>query len=588
MNRRKFLKTATLALGASVINPLGMSSSNSLDHILYDEYPWPYDKEYMDSAERIIFDTNNTAWINVFAKPGKKLDIKLYLSKTKEDLYRNLPYEFVGVKGNLDIQISGIDAPRLFYKLEYREGKNPWQSHAPREVKTPNVDLEKDRKLKIIMIGDDHLYADLKFVPKDEEWKRDVLTGDYVNRMLKEIIRDPGYKPEIRMREIVQGFSYAWTLKYILETRPDVVLCLGDTVGPDSYEIWGGQGQWPNELQPEDNLEIQAKTLWQRSRKSLAPITPEIPYYLVSGNHDGENGWEDFTYYSKTQREALLRLPEFKPAHFTPAQSAHIQSSVPALDNDKKFSIFPEFSGNHYTIKWANEDVQFLALTPLRYTYKKPNKITDWALGETQKKTIKTYLESIYDIPWKFICFHHTVGGYPLGSGIYPGAYARGPLYTKEDYDKANEMAEIIDPNAVFDPDKVEQVWLTELAKEFNVRGFFSGHDHVFFSRNKNHKPIGKTSLGHEMITVCVGSTNYAGGGEYENIWSNPYWLEFYGNFYDTPPPFWTQPGITQLEIDKLGATIKYVCSAPPECMNSNMPAGTRPGDILFEHRILR
>jgi len=172
--------------------------------------------------------------------------------------------------------------------------------------------------------------------------------------------------------------------------------------------------------------------------------------------------------------------------------------------------------------------------------------------------------------------------------GTHPGAYARGPLYTREDYDKDNEMAKIIDHNAVFNPDEVEQVWLTELAKEFNTRGFFCGHDHVFFSRNKNNKPIGKTSLGKEMFTTSVGSTNYVAGNEYENIWSNPYWLEFYGNFYENPPPFWTQPGVTQLEIDKREATVKYVCSAPPECMRSNMPSGTRPGDTLFKYRIFR
>jgi hypothetical protein len=214
--------------------------------------------------------------------------------------------------------------------------------------------------------------------------------------------------------------------------------------------------------------------------------------------------------------------------------------------------------------------------------------VTDWTLGEIQRKTFKNCMERNYEVPWKFICLHHVVGGYPLGSGIYPGAYARGPLYTREDYEKANEMAKIIDQNAVFHPDEVGQIWLTELAKEFNTRGFFRGHDHVFFSRNKKKKPIGNTSLGKEMISACVGSTNYVAGGEYRNIWSNPYWLEFCGNFYENPPPFWTQPGVTQLEIDKLGATFKYVCSAPPECMHSNMPAGTQPGDKLFEYRIFR
>jgi hypothetical protein len=599
MKRRTFLKQAGITLGASAVNryffvpPNAFDSDKpenkrSLDYILNDEYPWPYDAEYMDSAERIVFDNHNTAWINIFVKPGKNLDIKLYLSETREDLPWNLSHKFFGVKDTLDIRISDIEAPGLFYKIEYREGKNPWKSHAPREVKTPNVDLEKDEKLKIIMIGDDHLYADLKYEPRDKRWKKDVLTGDYVSHMLKEIIQDPGYEPEVRMREIVQGFSFAWTLKYILETNPDFVISLGDTVGPDSYHVWGSEGQWPDELQPKDNLREQAKILWKRTRKSLAPITPEIPYYLVSGNHDGENGWENFTEYSRQQRKGLFRLPKFNPVHFAPMNPASRGTSISSLSDDQKYSIFPEFNGNHYAIEWAKGDVLFFVLTPLRYTYKKPQRVTDWNLGEMQKKTFQNCLERNFEVPWKFVCLHHVVGGYPLGTKKEPGAYARGPLYTRKDYEKANEMAKIIDQNAMFSPSEVEQVWLTEVAKDFNTRGFFRGHDHVFYSRNKNNHPIGKTSLGKEMITACVGSTNFVAGGEYANIWSNPYWLEFYGNFYDNPPPFWTQPGITQLEIDKLGATFKYVCSAPPTCMYSNMPVGTGPGDKLYEYRIAR
>jgi hypothetical protein len=170
----------------------------------------------------------------------------------------------------------------------------------------------------------------------------------------------------------------------------------------------------------------------------------------------------------------------------------------------------------------------------------------------------------------------------------HPGTYGRGPLYTKEDYEKANEMTKVIDPSAIINPEKVEQVWVTKLAKKFNVRGFFRGHDHVFFSRNGNNKPIGKTSLGKEMITACVGSTNFVAGNEYNRIWCNPYWVEFFGDFYENPPNFWTQPGLTELEIDKNTATVSYICSAPPGCMCSNMPIGTMPGDKLFEYRLQR
>jgi len=314
----------------------------------------------------------------------------------------------------------------------------------------------------------------------------------------------------------------------------------------------------------------------------LAPISPEIPYYLVLGNHEGENGWEDSRSHVREQRERLLRLPKLKPVHFTPLDSSSVRTSISSLSDDHKFRIFPEFNGNHYVINWANGDVQFYALDPFTYVREKPEQITEWTLGKYQKNTLERYLINGDEIPWKFICFHHTVGGYPLGPGTNKGAYGRGPLFTKEDYEIASEMAKN-DPNVRFDPEKVEQVWLTEMAKNTNVRGFFYGHDHVFFK-----KDIGKTSQGKEMIGVCAGSTKYAGGDLPEKIWRNPYWEKFYGSWYEYPPSFLTPPGITEMEIDKNGATVRYVCTAPPGCMDSNMPIGTKPGDVLREYRLSR
>jgi len=595
MKRREFMKKTLTGIAATTIARDSLFSSSQvnqrnwdkiMDELFNSEFPFRYDSENFDSAERIFFD-NHTLWLNILPKPEKNLDIRLYVSDTEQGIYSKLPQELLVGYSDIESQnipIDYADSPKLYYKIEYREGKNPWKSHALREVKTPNVDLENGGKVKIILLGDNHVYADLRHEPEDEEWKKDFLRGDYVSRMLKEIINDPGYEPKfVRRLKVVEGFTCAWTLKYILETRPDFVIDLGDTVGPDSYGVWGANGQWPNDLQPENALEKQAKILWKRTRRTLAPISPEIPYYLVSGNHEGENGWEDFTDYARKQRNRFLRLPKLKPNFFKPVYPPPIKTSISSLSDDRKFRSNPEFDGNHYVINWAKGDVKIIALDPLGYVNKKPEKVTDWTLGETQKKTLETYLERSYGVPWKFMCLHHTVGGYPLGPGTHPGAYGRGPLFTREDYEKANEMAKIIDRNAVFNPEKVEQVWLTELAKESNTRGFFYGHDHVYFLKN-----IGKTSQNNEMVGVCAGSTKYAGGDLPEKIWCNPYWMEFYGSCYQKPPPFLTPPGVTGLEIDKNKATIKYVCSAPPECMDFNMLAGTIPGNVVREYTLFR
>jgi hypothetical protein len=180
---------------------------------------------------------------------------------------------------------------------------------------------------------------------------------------------------------------------------------------------------------------------------------------------------------------------------------------------------------------------------------------------------------------WKFMFSHNTLGGYPLGSGLHPGAYGRGPLFTREDYERINQ----IDPSLNIDPDRVEQVWLTELARDTGTRGFFYAHDHIFFAKN-----IGKTADNKDMMGVCAGATVWTGPDIYKNIWSNPYWVDYYGDYYDIPPKFLTPPGITEMEITHNNATIKYVCTAPPEIMYANMPEGTQPGDVLEEYQLLR
>jgi hypothetical protein len=183
------------------------------------------------------------------------------------------------------------------------------------------------------------------------------------------------------------------------------------------------------------------------------------------------------------------------------------------------------------------------------------------------------------DSPWKFICFHNVLGGYPLGSQKVVGAYGRGPLFTREDYQRIHE----IDPTLNIDLDRVEQIWLTERARETEVRGFIYAHDHIFFARN-----IGQTKSGKKMMGVCAGATTYSGSRVYDNIWSNPYWVAYYGDLYEQPPTFLTPPGITVMDIEKSGVTIKYVCTAPPEIVYANMPEGTKPGDVLREYRISR
>jgi len=579
ISRRTFLKrassvVATAMTGTSkVFSSFGSQKSVNLRDLANStEFPFNYDTENFGASERIFFEKHNSAYLNIFIRPGKVLDINVFVSDKESDLHSKNPIHLTGLKNSVDIFLGNVLSPRLCYKIEYKEGKN-WQSLNPRSIRTPNINIEKGDKFKIILKGDDHVYADLKYEPRDEEWRRDVLRGDYISKMLQEITIDPDYIPECGIHRVIYGFTFAHTLKYILATQPDLVIDLGDTVGTDSYRIWGGEGQWP-ELQPKDNLMNQARILWERKRRTLSAVTPEIPYYLALGNHEGEVGWYTDEYpftqpYSKAQRKRLLPLPK--------SLRLFENLRISSFSNNDWF--FDNLDQNYYPIFWANGDIRFFILDVNTYLERKPKEIYDWTLGHIQRDMVKDMLFDGIGAPWKFICYHNTLGGYPLGSGIYPGAYGRGPLFTREDYERIND----INPTMNIDPERVEQVWLTELAQDTDLRGFFYAHDHVFFK-----KLIGQTALGKDMIGACVGGSTYSGTLLPENIWGNPYWMEFYGPWYEDPPLFLTPPGITELEIDKDGTTIRYVCTAPPECMNANMPPGTKPGDVLREYRITR
>ena len=585
VSRRGFLKSAS-ALGAmAAADPSRLFSSQSHssfgnleDQLFSSEFRVGYDPEYFEATERIFFEEYNRANLNLFVKPTQSLDIRLYIAESKDGLYKKNPLQLSGLTDSVDIPLENIYSPELHYKVEYRDGKS-WKSLPERSAKTPNVALDSGGTFKVILKGDDHIYADLKHQPEDPEWRKDMLRGDYIIKMLKGIVANSDYMPDIPLHKVIYGFTLAHTLKYILESEPDLVIDLGDTVGQDSYPIWGGQGQW-EELMPKNSLIRQNKILWERKRRTLNAVTPEMAYYQVLGNHDGETGWftdtQHFTQpYAKAQRKRLFRQPEaLKLLERVRLTSGLIDGRY---TNDDW--LFKNADQNYFPVLWACGDIRFLLLDVNSYLPEKPQTIYDWTLGPKQKDHVEAMLFDGQGAPWKFICFHNAIGGYPLGSGVHPGAYGRGPLLFREDYERINE----IDPSVQIDPDRVEQVWLADLAKDAEFRGFFYGHDHIFFK-----KDIDKTNLGKDMIGACVGATIFSGANFAGKIWENPYWEDFYGSIDEDPPTFLTPPGLTEMEIDKDGATIKYVCTAPPEIMFANMPEGTKPGDVLREYWISR
>lgn len=157
---------------------------------------------------------------------------------------------------------------------------------------------------------------------------------------------------------------YKQTLSNIVAAKPDFLIDLGDTFMLDK--------------QPEKNT-ASFTARYQLMKKYFDAITPTIPLYLVSGNHDGEVGWET------NQRSQRLQ--------FFPSQ----------------------YDKNYYS--FIKNNALFIVLDPYTYTTTKPNKNGwDWTLGKTQYDWLKNTLNNS-NYQYKFVFIHQLVGGDNQGRG---------------------------------------------------------------------------------------------------------------------------------------------------------------------------
>lgn len=157
---------------------------------------------------------------------------------------------------------------------------------------------------------------------------------------------------------------YKQTLNNIIKAKPDFLIDLGDTFMLDKQPV-------------KNTASFTAR--YQLMKKYFDTITPTIPLYLVSGNHDGEVGWE------KNQRSQRLQ--------FFPSQ----------------------FDKNYYS--FIKNNALFIVLDPYTYTTTKPNKNGwDWTLGKTQYDWLKNTLANS-NSQYKFVFIHQLVGGDNQGRG---------------------------------------------------------------------------------------------------------------------------------------------------------------------------
>lgn len=520
-----------------------------LDILLNSSFPFPYDENYFECAERIYNPrpiAGGQRWrvnLNLVIKAGRTLDLKILLSQNLDGLSQSSRViELSGVSDIVDLELEGEEAPSFYYQVLYREGKNSWKSLSPKRVKLPLVNLEKGEKIKAIFIGDDHTFDDADYEIA-EEFRVIKLNGDFMAEFMRGLAFNTGWQPQKPLGALKNSFYLAQAIRYILANEdPDFIILMGDTTGLGATHKWPGFGLSGENLRDSDYYWL-AKLFWLRMRKLYSALTPSIPIFIVLGNHDGETQWNPMAKWGAYWREKLFAQPRAT----TYAEGGH-----------------PE--GKYYAFTWGADKnnrggVLFIALNTTAFTGPSfPVKIDQWSLGEEQRLWLENVLKEA-EKHWIFLCSHHVLGGWPAGPEETRRdiAYGRGPLFTADDYKEYGQ------------PEKIEQVWITQKAMDNGVRAFLYGHDHIFYS-----KRIGFGLNNLDLYGLCVGSTKYVGEKMW---WGGSLWQKHYGSWNRTPPDFIGPSGITRATIGAEEAKFEYIVTG--KTAHSNLPANAYSGQVL-------
>ncbi|MFC2157020.1 metallophosphoesterase [Acidobacteriota bacterium] len=567
-SRRKFLKMAG-ALGATTAcAPLFTSAgqwnrsgigSNPAD----SDYPFPYDSNYFDASERIVFLDTNTLSLNILPKDGANLDIRVTYPHEDRISIQSRSINFTGVKSSLEIPLpSQLWDPVFNYRIEYRQnGESSWKATPLRNVKTPLSYLQTG-KMEIILIGDDHVPDDADMgetILEDQTLRDKRLSGEYVNDFIQELLRDPTYypDPDTEYAKLMNGFTFASMVHQIYKNEnPDFIVHLGDHRGGFGHK-WLGLGLKGQFDMTDPEMDQVLEMFRIGTRKVFSALSPNIPIYWTLGNHDGELGYQRHRGMAVAHRKRLFKQP----------------GAAEGGSADENY--FPLFWGQrtHSRGDWINTSfngILFMFLDSQGYVTRFPTLPSSWTLGQTQKQWFENILKT--DAMHKFVFQHHVLGGWPAGpdEGRTDIAYGRGPLFIQDDY-----------KGLVTDPTRIEQVELTQMMKDARVNNIFYGHDHIFYS-----KEIGREINGHKLHGLCVGSPKHVG----EIPWyEGDFFRQFYGDYGDyggddTQADFWGPSGYTKVTIDKDGVRADYIRSADNNPY-TNIPRKFNVGDTI--HSIL-
>jgi hypothetical protein len=276
--------------------------------------------------------------------------------------------------------------------------------------------------------------------------------------------------PLIRTGDTTSLRLYEQTLQNVALDNPDFHISLGDFAHAESYLDRDVLTSW------------EAVERYLEQRAYLDRILHSIPFYLVLGNHEGEQGWrltdpdDSVAAWAALARKAVIPNPE--PGDF--------------YSGDTVAAACCGLREACYSWEWG--DVLFVVLDPFRYTNVKPHNNGggegsedpwDWTIGEDQYNWLYENLHNSTAL-WKFVFIHHLTGGVLSPYGMFYTPYGRGGIEAAKymvdgrgSYEWGGENAWGVDRFALERPGWAHGPIHNMLINE-GVSILFHGHDHVF------------------------------------------------------------------------------------------------------------
>ena len=262
---------------------------------------------------------------------------------------------------------------------------------------------------------------------------------------------------------------YEITLRNVLADRPDFHIDLGDFAHIEHY---GGASA---------HMYLDALDRYLVQRRFLANVGRSIPFFLVLGNHEGEEGWRIPVEVDSTEVWGTLARKEVIPNPFPDGFFTGGADSTACCG----------LRESYYAWQWG--DALFVVLDPFWYTTTMPHSsggyfasddAWDWTLGKEQYDWLYETLHGSR-AKWKFVLAHHVTGGVleghkdrkPYGrGGITAASYEVDgrPTFEWGGEDSTGEYVfDVKRPDFGHGP-------VHQLMAAAGVDIFFHGHDHVF------------------------------------------------------------------------------------------------------------